>query len=99
MTKGKDGMGPETVREIDCDAVMRRLFDYLDGEVEIAAEDEIHHHIEECRSCFTRVEFEKQLKSRVRGAGKDAAPESLRDRIAGLMSEFGIRDGDGRDKD
>ena len=95
----KDRMDAKPVREIDCDAVMRQLFDYLDMEVEITAQDEIHHHIEDCRSCFTRVEFEKQLNSRIQGAGRDSAPDSLRNRITDLMSEFGIGDGDRRDRD
>lgn len=101
MTKDKDKMNAKTVREIDCDEVMRQLFDFLDGEVEITAEDKIHHHIEECRSCFTRVEFERQLKSRVRGAGKDSAPESLRNRITDLMRDFsiGLQDEPKPDKD
>ena len=89
----------KTTREIDCDEVMRQLFDYLDDEVEIAAGDEIHHHIEECRSCFTRVEFEKQIKDRVRSAGKDSAPESLRNRITDLMKDFSIGDFDKPDSD
>ena len=90
MTKDKDKMDTKTVREIDCDDVMRQLFDYLDDEVDINAEDEIHHHIEECRSCFSRVEFERQLKGRVQGAGKDSAPESLQNRITDLMRDFSI---------
>ncbi len=94
MTKDKDGMNTGTVRKIDCDEVMRRLFDYLDGEVEITAQDEIHHHIEDCRSCFSRVEFEKQLKSRIRGAGRDSAPDSLRNRISDLLRDFGIGEPD-----
>lgn len=84
MTDGKK------VREIDCDEVMRQLFDYLDDEVNITAHDEIHHHIEECRSCFSRVEFERQLKNRIQGAGKDSAPESLQKRVTDLMKDFSL---------
>ncbi len=99
MKKDEDKMNTRTVRELDCDEVMRQLFDYLDDEVDITAEDEIHHHIEECRSCFTRVEFEKQLKSRIQGAGKDSAPASLRNRIAELMKDFSIGEQDKPDSD
>ncbi len=94
----KDRMDAKTIREIDCDEVMRQLFDYLDREVEITAEDEIHRHIEECRSCFTRVEFEKQLKGRIQDAGKDLAPDSLRNRIDDLMKDFSIGEFDKPDK-
>lgn len=98
MTKDKDESEAKAVRDIDCDEVMRQLFDFLDGEVDVAAHDEIHQHIEDCRSCFSRVEFERQLKGRVRGAGKGAAPGSLHKRVADLMKNFGIGDGDEPDR-
>ena len=85
-----DSKKPKTVREIDCDEVMRQLFDYLDGEVDETVEHEMHHHIDECRSCFSRVEFEKTLKDKIR-AGKDKAlPDSLQDRVADLMKSFSL---------
>ena len=83
-----DSKKTKTVREIDCDEVMRQLFDYLDGEAEETAEHEIHNHIDECRSCFSRVEFERVLKERVRDSREQELPESLRDRVTDLMKEF-----------
>jgi anti-sigma factor (TIGR02949 family) len=83
-----DSKKSKNIREIDCDEVMRQLFDYLDGEVEETAEHEIHHHIDECRSCFSRVEFEKVLKERVRDSREQELPESLRDRVTDLMQNF-----------
>jgi anti-sigma factor (TIGR02949 family) len=83
-----DSKKPETVREIDCDEVMRQLFDFMDGEAEKAAEHEIHQHIDECRSCFSRVEFERVLKERVRDSKDEALPDSLQDRITDLMKNF-----------
>ena len=85
MTESKK---PKTVREIDCDEVMRQLFDFLDGEVEETVDHEIHHHIDECRSCFTRVEFERVLKERIRASKDQALPESLQDRITDLMKQL-----------
>lgn len=78
------------VRDIDCDEVMRQLFDFLDGEVDKTAEHEIHHHIDECRSCFSRVEFERVLKERIRTSKEEVLPESLRNRITDLMKNLGI---------
>jgi anti-sigma factor (TIGR02949 family) len=85
-----DSKKPETVRELDCDEVMRQLFDYLDGEVDETAEHEIHNHIDECRSCFSRVEFEKTLKDKIRAGKGEAPPGSLRDRVADLMKSFSL---------
>ncbi|MEN8197182.1 MAG: zf-HC2 domain-containing protein [Pseudomonadota bacterium] len=85
-----DSKKPETVREIDCDEVMRQLFDYLDGEIDETAEHEIHSHIDECRSCFSRVEFEKTLKDKIRAGKDEALPDSLQDRVKDLMKSFSL---------
>lgn len=87
MTDSKRNSG---VREIDCDEVMRQLFDFLDGEVDETAEHEIHHHIDECRSCFSRVEFERILKERIRAGKDEPVPDSLQARITDLMKSFSI---------
>lgn len=90
----------DNIREIDCDEVMRQLFDFLDGEVDETAEHEIHHHIDECRSCFSRVEFERVLKERIRGSKDEALPESLQKRVADLMKnlDLGNIEEPGKDK-
>jgi len=92
MTKDESTTEGKAVREIDCDEVMRQLFDFLDDEVDMGAHEEIHQHIEDCRSCFSRVEFERELKGRVQGAGQAAAPESLERRLSDLMRNLGLDD-------
>lgn len=82
---GKEGTG---TRAIDCADVMRQLFEYLDGEIDAVSQDEIAHHLDGCRSCFSRVEFEKALKERVRQSTRGAAPASLRARVDVLIQGF-----------
>ncbi len=85
-----DGKKNHDTRAIDCAEAMRQLFDYLDGEVEAAAHEEIHRHLDGCRSCFSRVEFEKALKARVRKAARSRAPDSLKDRLDVLIRGFAV---------
>jgi len=87
MTNGKKD---RDTRAMDCADVMRQLFDYLDGEVETATHEEIHRHLDGCRSCFSRVEFEKALKERVRKAARSSAPDSLKDRLDVLIRGFAV---------
>ena len=84
----KDSKNQSNIRDIDCETVMRQLFDYLDDEVNATASAEIKHHLHDCRSCFSRVEFEDALKGRVREAGLDKAPDSLRNRLDTLIQGF-----------
>lgn len=84
---GKEGTG---TRAIDCAEVMRQLFEYLDGEVDAVSHKEITHHLDDCRSCFSRVEFEKALKEKVRQASRGTAPDSLREKLDVLIRGFAV---------
>ena len=79
---------PVTRRPLTCEEVLERLSLYLDRELDDAAWAEIDRHLELCRGCFSRAEFERRLKVRVRGAGEQIAPASLRARIKELVKKF-----------
>lgn len=51
---------------IGCAEAVRRLAAYLDGELDAEDEDEVERHLDRCRSCFSRAEFEKRLRARIR---------------------------------
>ena len=54
----------ETAR-VSCEEVLSKLYAYLDREVDELTTSEIDHHLEHCRECFSRAEFEKVLRNRV----------------------------------
>jgi anti-sigma factor (TIGR02949 family) len=74
--------------KIRCDEVIAHLLSYLDGEIDDARRAQIDHHIEECRGCFSRAEFEKALRDKVGQAGNTQPPASLQDRIKALIDQF-----------
>ena len=73
---------------MNCDEVLKHLVEYLDRELDAGTSVEISRHLDGCRGCFSRAEFEKRLKARLRAAGSRAAPERLRERIKKLVDEF-----------
>jgi mycothiol system anti-sigma-R factor len=73
---------------IDCEEAIRHLFTYLDGELEADRHAEIERHIEECRGCYSRTEFERLLKQRVAELGEEKAPDLLRRRVKALIDSF-----------
>jgi anti-sigma factor (TIGR02949 family) len=75
-------------RQIECDEAIRMVLEYLDNELQSHDHDALEEHIHKCRSCYTRVEFEKRLKGMVNEAPEVAAPDSLKDRIKKLTDEF-----------
>lgn len=44
---------------LDCDAVMRQLWDYLDGGLTPERTAAVRAHLEMCDRCYPQAEFEK----------------------------------------
>lgn len=71
-----------------CEELLRHLVSYLDRETDPHTAADIERHLEECRGCFSRAEFERQIKASVREAGDRSAPARLRARIKDLIEKF-----------
>jgi anti-sigma factor (TIGR02949 family) len=78
----------EDIKDIECEEAIRMVLEYLDNELEHNDHEALENHIHKCRSCFSRVEFEKRLKGKVRDVPQHKAPESLVDRIKQLSNKF-----------
>jgi anti-sigma factor (TIGR02949 family) len=73
---------------IRCEEVIAHLLTYLDGEIDDERRIQIDRHLEECRGCYSRAEFEKALRDKVRQTGEAQAPQSLQQRIKALIDKF-----------
>lgn len=78
----------------ECQALARRVFELLDGELDEAAADELRHHIDACDHCFAVAELADRLKHVVRrSCSGHVAPAGLRARIVTQITythvEFG----------
>ena len=58
------------------------------GGVDAAKRVQIDRHLQECRGCYSRAEFEKALRERIAQLGDVASPAALRQRIRSLIDEF-----------
>lgn len=74
--------------KIRCEDVIAHLLSYLDGEIDDARRAQIDHHLEECRGCCSRAEFEKALQDRVQQAGNAQPSPRLQERIKALIEKF-----------
>lgn len=76
------------VKNISCEEALERVFDYIDEHLQGASRAELEQHLEMCRHCFDRVEFERLLKSRLSKLKVDPHSETLRKRIDALLEQF-----------
>ena len=76
--------------DIGCLGAIEAFYAYLDGELDDPALiADFEHHLEHCRSCFSRIEMEKVLNQRIRRSASRESPRALRDRVHELLQHFG----------
>jgi anti-sigma factor (TIGR02949 family) len=73
---------------IDCEQVIRELFAYLDREVDEQLGERIQRHLKRCHDCFSRAEFERRLRERLRETTEAKAPDRLERRLRRVMDSF-----------
>ena len=71
-----------------CEEAMRLLAEYLDHELDPERGIDLEQHLDICRSCYSRHEFEKGLKERVAGLAAEPVRPEFHDRIQSLVGRF-----------
>jgi anti-sigma factor (TIGR02949 family) len=74
--------------EIGCEQALKRLLEFIDRELSESDHDGVERHLRTCRSCFSRMEFERRLKQRLSALPADDVPEKSRNRIRALIKGF-----------
>ncbi|MBT5245033.1 MAG: mycothiol system anti-sigma-R factor [Rhodospirillaceae bacterium] len=74
--------------KISCEDVLAHLIEFLNGEVNAEKQAQIDAHLQTCRGCYSRADFERVLKKRIKNANSEAVPDSLKNKIDGLLKDF-----------
>lgn len=103
--KASSDMSPD-MPVIDCEAAMRRLWDYLDDELDAVRFTEMEAHLATCAGCTSHVTFARAFLAAVRSAAQDevtedavmrsatlpsATPSALRTRVVEQLTREGFR--------
>jgi mycothiol system anti-sigma-R factor len=66
----------------DCEHVLKRVYEFLDNEIDAASGDAIRQHLAMCEPCLDKFDVEEAVKSLVhRCCGGEVAPSHLRTKI------------------
>ncbi len=71
-----------------CDEALRLLAAFLDGELEAGNQEAVEHHLERCRGCFSRAEFERRLKAEIGRLRAEEIPPGFQQRVRRLLQSF-----------
>jgi anti-sigma factor (TIGR02949 family) len=84
-----------TTSEIrSCEDALRHLAALLDRELDAETGRRVHDHLETCRSCYSRAEFERRLKETLAALGHEPVRPELADRVRSMVREFTVAAGD-----
>ena len=77
---------------LDCEAAMRLLWDYLDGELTAARAARVREHLGVCARCYPHYEFEKLFLDALAETRHLAAgpPKHLRPRVMAALRAAGM---------
>jgi mycothiol system anti-sigma-R factor len=65
-----------------CEEAVRKLYEYLDKELDKTATKQLDKHLELCKSCCDHFEFERKIKTLIQEKCVDAkAPQFLKNKI------------------
>lgn len=77
-----------TQQELNCEQALRQLFDFLDRELEPAERAAMQRHMSTCRSCYSRMDFERRLKEKLGELRREEPPETATARVKRLLESF-----------
>lgn len=85
--KRNAGASPEGC--IECSEALKKLYEYIDGELDHEALEKIRRHLEVCKKCRPHYKFERTFLHLLGEQGRASAPLELRRRIFQAILEGG----------
>jgi anti-sigma factor (TIGR02949 family) len=77
-----DPFGPLNPAAVgDCSAMLKRLYNFLDGELNDERRNKIKSHLDSCPTCFSAFDFEAELRDIVARKTHTQVPTELAERI------------------
>lgn len=89
-----DAASPAPVAMLDCESVMRQLWDYLDGELTPERMAALRAHLGMCQRCYPQFDFERSFLDAVAASAREHSnPDGLRRRLIEALREKGLSEG------
>lgn len=73
---------------LSCEEALELLAALIDAELEPVDRSAVERHLDICRSCFSRAEFERRLKQQFAQVGHHAVDRTFEDRIRTMIGRF-----------
>lgn len=76
-----------------CEEALALVAALVDVELGPVDRQAVERHLDTCRSCYSRAEFERHLKQQLAAIGRRDVDGTFEERIRALIGRFGTVDG------
>lgn len=73
---------------IDCREAVRRLWRFLDGELQPGEARRVEEHLDQCVTCCGELEFSRELRKLLDRQRTADLPADVRDRLERFIDQF-----------
>jgi mycothiol system anti-sigma-R factor len=73
---------------MNCEKLLQVAYAYIDGDSTEINITEVEAHLDLCRECFSRVDFEKLLRKCMQAKTSHTCPDALKERIKNILNQF-----------
>jgi anti-sigma factor (TIGR02949 family) len=77
-----------SIRTMGCREALEHLFSYLDDQIRVGKRRELEQHLTRCPACSARLNFERELRVRLRQVGQPPIPQAFAKRIKRLLQDL-----------
>lgn len=73
---------------ISCSEAVRRLWDYLENDLEPATRERLEEHLAFCRRCCGELEFAEELRAFLGSAARPQLPPDVEGRLVSFLDDL-----------
>jgi anti-sigma factor (TIGR02949 family) len=73
---------------ISCSEAVRRLWDYLERDLDEANREQVEDHLAFCRRCCGEVEFAEELRTLLASSVRPHLPPDVEGRLTGFLDQL-----------
>jgi anti-sigma factor (TIGR02949 family) len=77
-----------STKKIDCEQALKQIFEFIDHELSDRELVLLEQHLHTCKSCFSRMEFERILKQKIGALASGVPTATLDARVRKLLAGF-----------
>jgi anti-sigma factor (TIGR02949 family) len=91
LRRMKKLLGPRPKRRgaMSCEEALENLFEHLDSELDAETAQQVEQHIEICKRCYSRAQFERAFLDAVAASDREGrpVPKGLHERVLSVIED------------